>query len=236
MSLGASRQRLVLDGLGLLATAVGFGLVYGLATREAGFSVLETLAMSAFVLAGASQFAAVGFVAQGVPWLAIIGVTALLNARHVFYSAALAPHFQDRSKVERAAMAQVLVDETFALELAQVRRLGRGDWGGYWLAAAMTCGAWITSSVVGSLGGQLIPDPRAVALDVVFPAAMAGLAAGFIAGRRELAAAIAGAGIAIAAGFAIDPAVGIIAGCLFGPAIGMLVPIDATPPAAVTVA
>lgn len=84
--------------------------------------------------------------------------------------------------------------------------------------------------MVGSLGGQLIPDPRAVALDVVFPAAMAGLAAGFIAGRRELAAAVAGAGIAIAAGFAIDPAVGIISGCLFGPAIGMLVPIEAPSP------
>ena len=45
--------------------------------------------MSMIVFAGAAQFAAVGYVASGLAWPAIILLTALLNARHLLYSAAL---------------------------------------------------------------------------------------------------------------------------------------------------
>ena len=78
--------------MSLAATA--FGVVYGLAARGAGYSIVDAMAMSLIVFAGASQFAAVGFVAQGMPWIAIVGLTFLLNARHVLYSAALAPWLQ----------------------------------------------------------------------------------------------------------------------------------------------
>src|SRR4026209_690020 len=63
--LRASRRQLILDALGMSLSAGAFGLVYGVAARRAGFSVGEALAMSIIVLAGASQFAAVGLVAQG---------------------------------------------------------------------------------------------------------------------------------------------------------------------------
>jgi predicted branched-subunit amino acid permease len=33
----ASRRRLVIDSLGIIVSGVGFGLVYGLAARSAGF-------------------------------------------------------------------------------------------------------------------------------------------------------------------------------------------------------
>ena len=46
--------------------------------------------MSTIVYAGAAQFAAVGYVASGLAWPGIILLTALLNARHLLYSAALA--------------------------------------------------------------------------------------------------------------------------------------------------
>ena len=58
--LRAARRQLLLDGLGIAASAIGFGLVLGLAARDAGYSPLEALAMSVIVFAGASQFAAVG--------------------------------------------------------------------------------------------------------------------------------------------------------------------------------
>ena len=47
------------------------------------------------VFAGAAQFAAVGYVASGLAWPGIILLTALLNARHLLYSAALAPWLRD---------------------------------------------------------------------------------------------------------------------------------------------
>ena len=46
--------------------------------------------MSTIAFAGAAQFAAVGYVATGVPWPAIMLLTGLLNARHLLYSASLA--------------------------------------------------------------------------------------------------------------------------------------------------
>ena len=79
-----------------MVSAGGFGLVYGLSAREAFFSPVEAGAMSVLVFAGAAQFAAVGYVAGGFSWLAIIALTAFLNARHLLYAAALAPYLSDR--------------------------------------------------------------------------------------------------------------------------------------------
>jgi 4-azaleucine resistance transporter AzlC len=125
--IGRARRDLVLASLGFAASGLGFGLVYGLAAREAGFSLIEATSMSVFVLAGAAQFAAVGLIADGAGWPSIVLLTALLNARHLLYSAAIAPWLGSRSRLERAAMAHVLTDETFALSLAVALIAGRGN-------------------------------------------------------------------------------------------------------------
>lgn len=223
-ALRASRRRLVLEGAGIALSVAAFGIVYGLAARQAGFSAVEALAMSIVVLAGASQFAAVGLVAGGASWPAIVLLTFFLNARHILYSASLAPWFQGRSRPERLVSAYCLTDETFALSLAHFRRLGRFDRGGYWIAGAFVVIPWIASTVVGFTAGQLIPDPTRLGIDVVFPAAMAGLAVGLISGRREVVAALAGLLVAIGVGLVLGPTVGIVAGGLGGPLVGLAVP------------
>jgi len=221
----ASRRRLVLDGMGIIATAGGFGLVYGLAARAAGFSPIEAGGMSVIVFAGAAQFAAVGYVLGGFSWLGVVLLTAFLNARHLLYAAALAPYLADRPRPLRALMAHLLTDEAFALSIAHFRRIGRADLWGYWWAAIVTTFIpWNIATLAGAtLGGQ-IPDPSRYGLDVIFPAAMAGLAVGLVTGRRELVAALAGAIVGVAVGLASDPAAGILAGGLIGPLLGLLTP------------
>jgi 4-azaleucine resistance transporter AzlC len=219
----AARRDIVLASLGFAVSGVGFGLAYGLAAREAGFSVIEATSMSVFVLAGAAQFAAVGLIADGSGWLSIVFLTALLNARHLLYSAAMAPWLADRPRLERAAMAHVLTDETFALALAHFRRLGRADVVGYWLAAGPDCVSWPIFTAAGVIGGQLIPDPGRIGLDVVFPAAMAGLAVRLATRRPEVAAAVAGAALAVVGGIVLGPAVSIVAGGLLAPIAGLLI-------------
>jgi predicted branched-subunit amino acid permease len=71
-----------------------------------------------------------------------------------------------------------------------------------------------------TIGGS-IPDPARFGLDVIFPAAMGGLAVGLVTGRRELVAALAGAVVGVAVGLAWDPAAGIMAGGILGPVLGM---------------
>lgn len=224
--IGSARRRLVLEAAGIAVSVFAFGLVYGLAARDAGLSVIEAMAMSVFVFAGASQFVAAGLVAQGVSWPAIVLLTALLNSRHLLYSAAMLPWLRPRPAAERAAMAYGLTDEAFALSIHHFGRLGRVDAPGYWFAALAVWVPWNIATVVGAVGGAAVPDPTRLALDVVFPAAMAGLAALLVHARRDVVAAVAGVGIAVALGLAVDPAVGVVAGGLVGPLVALAVPPD----------
>jgi predicted branched-subunit amino acid permease len=177
--------------------------------------------MSLLVFAGASQFVAVGYVVGGLSWLGIVLLTAFLNARHMLYSAALAPYLTGTPRLQRAAMAHVLTDEAFALAIAHFRRIGRADVRGYWLGAILsTFIPWNVATLAGVTIGGSIPDPSRFGLDVIFPAAMGGLAVGLIAGRRELVAALVGAVVGVAVALAWDPAAGIIAGGLVGPVVG----------------
>ena len=205
-----------------MVSAGGFGLVYGLSAGEAGFSPLEAGAMSLFVFAGAAQFVAIGYVVTGVAWAGIVGLTAFLQARHLLYAAALAPYLADRPRWLRAVMGYLLTDEAFALAIAHFRRLGRGDVRGYFMGAIVsTFIPWNLATLIGVTIGGNIPGPERFGLDVIFPAAMGGLAVGLLTGRREIVAAVTGAAIGVAVALAWDPAAGIIAGGVLGPAFGM---------------
>lgn len=211
--------------MGIGVSAAGFGFVYGLSAREAGFSPVEAMAMSTLVFAGAAQFAAVGYVASGLAWPAIILLTALLNARHLLYSAALSPWLRDVPFARRAGMAHLLTDEAFALSVSHFRRIGQGDERGYWIGAiGSTFIPWTLATLAGVLLGAQIANPARLGIDVIFPAAMVGLSVGLITGRRELVAAIVGAGVAVGVALATGPAIGIVAGGVIGPAVGLLVP------------
>src|SRR5919201_5783570 len=158
--LAASRRRVVLDSLGIAVSASGFGFVYGLSARAAGFSPLEASAMSVIVFAGASQFVAVGYVLGGISWVAIVLLTAFLNARHLLYAAALGPYLADKPRPVRAALAHVLTDESVALAIAHFRRIGRADVRGYWIGAILsTFIPWNLATLAGVTIGGGIPHP-----------------------------------------------------------------------------
>jgi 4-azaleucine resistance transporter AzlC len=225
-ALRTARRKLLLDTAGLVASIVAFGFVFGLAAREAGFSPLEASAMSLLCFAGAAQFAAVGYVAAGLPWLPIVILTAALNARHLLYSASLAPALRRvASRPQRALMAQFLTDEAFALTAAHFHRLGAPDARGYWIAAMVGVYIpWNLATIAGVLLGGAIVNPTSPVLDIAFPAAMAGLAVGLVTGRRELVAAGAGGALGVLASLVVGPGIGVVAGGLLGPLVGMAIP------------
>ena len=220
-----SRRRLIRDTLIINASIIAFGFMFGLAARNAGYSPLEAMAMSTFLFAGAAQFAGVGYVAAGLPWAPIVVLTLFLNARHILYSAALAPRLREFSAPRRALMAHFLTDEAFALTAAHFHRIGHADEGGYWIAAlGGVFIPWNLSTLAGVLLGGAIPDPSKFGLDIVFPAAMGGLAVGLMLGRREIVAACTGALVGVGASLALGPGVGIMIGGLLGPLAGMAMP------------
>lgn len=219
-----------LDSAGIAVSVGGFALVYGLAARSAGLSVVEVAATSLIVFAGGSQFAVLGYIAIGAPWLAILLVTAFINSRHLLYGAALAPYVTQLPARIRAAMAYPLSDETFALAISHFRRLGYADVPGYFLVGLGTVVLpWVAASTIGAALAGSIADPSVVGLDVIFPAAMAGLAVGLITGRRELVAAVTGGIVGVAIGLVVDPSTGIVAGGIVGPIVAMLLPASDAP-------
>ncbi|MEM9088361.1 MAG: AzlC family ABC transporter permease [Cyanobacteria bacterium P01_F01_bin.53] len=56
----------------LIVGAIPFGIIFGTLAITNGLSVGATLAMSAFVFAGSSQFIAAGLVAVKTGWLLIV--------------------------------------------------------------------------------------------------------------------------------------------------------------------
>ena len=205
-------------------SVAAFALVYGLAARQAGLSLVEGLAMSAIAFAGAAQFAALGLLAQGVPWLGIVVLTALLNARHLLYSASLAPWFAGRSRRERARLGVHPDRRGVRARAARVPGARPARPRTYLIAACFTFVPWVGATVAGhARSGSSCRRPTTLGLDVVFPAAMAGLAVALVVDRRALAAAVAGAVIGVAVALMVGPSVGILAGGLLGPAIALLV-------------
>jgi 4-azaleucine resistance transporter AzlC len=221
--LAASRRRLVGDTLGISLSAGGFGLVYGVATHAAGFSLAETAAMSLFVFSGSAQFAAIGYIVNGYPWLGVVALTALINARHLLYGTVMAPWLADVPRAVKAVLAYQLNDETFAIAIAHFRRIGRADLLGYAIAALGGTGIpWVVGGIVGAAVAGGLPDPARFGLDVIFPAAMGGLAVGLLAKRRDVVAAASGAILAVAVALAVNPAIGVVAGGLVGPIVAMV--------------
>jgi 4-azaleucine resistance transporter AzlC len=223
VSVKESRRRLVGDALAIAAYALPVGLVYGLLTLQAHFTLADVVVSCLVVLAGGAQFAAAGLVKDHAAWAAIAGVTLLVNARHLLYSAAMAPYTADRPLRERAVMAHFLTDETFALSLAHFRRIGRFDARGYWLAAMVIAVPWTAGSAIGYIASGAV-DTNRLGLDVAFPAAMAGLSLGMVSGRRDVAAAAGAVLVAVPMGLFAGPSVGLVAGAVIGPVIGMAMP------------
>jgi 4-azaleucine resistance transporter AzlC len=222
-ALAVSRQRLVGDALAIASYAFPVGLVFGLAALQARYSLVDVVVNSVVALAGGAQFAAAGMVKDGASWLAIAGVTLLVNARHLLYSAATAPYTAVRSRRERVVMAHFLTDETFALSLAHFRRIRGFDARGYWIAAMAIFIPWTTGSAVGYVAGGAV-DVNRLGLDVAFPAAMAGLSLGMVSGRRDVAAALGAVAMAVPLGLAAGASVGLVAGAVVGPLVGLAMP------------
>jgi 4-azaleucine resistance transporter AzlC len=222
ISASASRRQMTRDGVAIAVYALPVGLVFGLTALQAGYSLPDVMANSAIAFAGGSQFAAAGLVKTHASWLAIAGIVALVNARHLLYSAALTPYLNDRPRTERAVMAHFLTDETFALALAHFRRIAAFDRRGYWIAAMAIFIPWQLGSTVGYLVAGAV-DTNKLGLDVAFPAAMAGLSLGMVSGRRDVAAALGAVAVAVVVGLSGGASLGLVAGAVLGPLFGLAV-------------
>ncbi len=152
----------------VLSAAVGIvGVTFGVLADAAGVSLAKTVAMSAFVFTGASQFVAVSSIDGGSTAVAAFGSAMLLAARNALYGPVVAPYLP-RPIGARLAASQFVIDETTAMATAQpdADRARRAFWRtaiGLWLF-------WNVGTAVGHLAGSVVGDPTDWGLDAAFAA------------------------------------------------------------------
>ena len=136
-----------------------FGLVVGVVADARGLSLLETLLMSGLVFAGTGQLVALELWSDPAPVAAAGLAVLVVNLRMAPMGAALAPVL-DRLRGWRLwATLAVLVDNSFALTVAEMRA-GRRD-PGFLLGASLTMLAnWLVTCAIGHSLGALVRLPR----------------------------------------------------------------------------
>ncbi|MEQ8366772.1 MAG: AzlC family ABC transporter permease [Roseicyclus sp.] len=98
-----------------LVVVIPFGMLFGVVGTEAGLSLVEVMSFTTLVIAGASQFTALQLMAEEAPTLIVIASALAVNLRMAMYSAALAPHLGAAPFWQRALIAYMNVDQTYAL-------------------------------------------------------------------------------------------------------------------------
>jgi len=157
---------------------VPFALLLGGLAASKGFSPLETALMSALVFAGSAQFAALDTWSSPAPWLALAGLTLVVNLRHVLMSASIRRSMDRFPRAGRALAMLFLADEVWAFAEARATRGPLSP--AYFAGLALPFyGCWVAASAAGNLLGQWIADPRVWGFDFAFVAIFIVLIRGF---------------------------------------------------------
>ncbi|WP_017726883.1 AzlC family ABC transporter permease [Halalkalibacterium ligniniphilum] len=145
---------------GLLAgmtIAIGYmpaALTFGLLAKGTGLTFLETVAMSIFIFAGASQYMALNLLAIGTGAFEIIFTTFIVNIRHLLMSAAVREKMEDDHPFKRAITAFGITDEVFAMVATQNERVKTSYIMGVALLAYVS---WVGHSAIGYVAGTALP-------------------------------------------------------------------------------
>lgn len=165
------------DILPLIVGSIPFGIIFGTLAINSGLSVLGTLAMSALVFAGSSQFIAVGMIATKTGWLLIVLTAFVVNLRHLLYAVSLVPYVKPLSQRWKIPLAFLLTDEAFAIAIRRYETKAFSPfkhW--YYLGAALLLYLnWQVCTLLGVTLGRLIPNAANWGLDFAMSATFIGM-------------------------------------------------------------
>ncbi len=207
------------DAIPLYVPAVPFALVIGLAIDTSGINPVIGWSSSWLIFGGAAQLTLISLLGTGTALIAAISAALVVNARHVMYSAALVPYFQNQPRWMQWLGPYMLIDQVFAL--ASLRRNDDPDvFRTYYLAVGATF--WILWQVTTALGILIGPVvPAAWRLEFAVPILFLGLVVMGIDKYPKLTAALVGAavtflfaGLPNRAGLLVGAVAGIVAGTI----------------------
>ena len=213
-------KQAIFDSVPLYLPAIPFALVIGLAVIESGMNPLLGWSTSWIIFGGAAQLTLIALLGSGTAVAAAVTAAIVVNARHLMYSAALAPKFQEQPRWFRWVGPYVLIDQLFALVMLRL-----DDDAKSWRTYYLTIGAffWISWQVTIGIGlfvGPVIPNEWNLAFAV--PILFLGLVVMGIDHFPKLVAALAGGGFTFLL-VGLPNRTGLLVGAVVGVAAGTIV-------------
>lgn len=150
--------------------ALGFipiGCSFAVMAMQAGLSAAQTIFMSFFVMSGASQIMAVGMIAQGAAFPAIVLASAFMTMRHLVLSSSVMRRLGRLSLVQKIVASYALCDESFAVfSLSEEKNFP-------FLMGCNTlfCSTWVGSTALGCVLNNFLPPIVADSCAIAFYAA-----------------------------------------------------------------
>lgn len=207
----------------LLLGAMPFGLIYGVLAITIGLPTAMAQGMSMIIFAGSAQFLTTQLLRDGAPLVVIIITAAVLNLRHMLYSASLAPHLQPLNRGWKALLAYLLTDEAYAIAITRYWQAdGQQDHAQntsqykHWFVLGTGLALWITwqiSTAVGIFMGAQIPD--AWSLDFAMPLTFIAIVVPALRDRATLGAAVV-AGTVVVLALAMPLKLGLVTAMVMG--------------------
>jgi len=217
-SLAPHRQRVVLRQALVVGLATGlYGISFGALSVAAGLDFWQTMALSALLFSGGSQFAFVGVVAAGGAGSAAVATAALLGIRNGLYGLQMAGPLGVRG-VRRLAAAQLTIDESTAVGIVQPEPSGRRL--GFWATGLAVFACWNLMTAVGAVVGDALGDTRRFGLDAMAAAAFLALLWPRLRGGEPWAVAVVAAAVAILCVPALPAGLPVITAAVVAVAVG----------------
>ena len=161
------------DALPLFVPAIPFALVIGLAIVSSGIPPWLGWTTSSVVYGGAAQLTLISLLGDGASVAAAVTAALVVNARHLMYSAALSPTFQQQPRWFQWFGPYLLIDQAFALSVLRTAEDPR-SFRIYYLATGLTFWIlWQLTTLLALFIGPVVP--AAWGLDFAVPILFLGL-------------------------------------------------------------
>lgn len=203
----------------LLVGVFPFGMIYGALAMNAGLSKSASQMMSSIVFAGSSQFVTTQLVHDSAPGFVIVLTIAVVNLRHMLYSASLAPYLASVSMRWKTLLSYLLTDEAYAPTVIKYEREGVQPFSHWFLfgAGLALWSTWQVSTALGIFLGTAIPESWS--LDFALPLTFIAMVVPVLKGRSYIAAALS-AGVVALIAYSLPFKLGLILAALVGITVG----------------
>jgi 4-azaleucine resistance transporter AzlC len=205
----------------LLIGVFPFGLIYGALAVDAGLSTAAAQMMSSLVFAGSAQFITAQLVRETAPGFVIVLTIAVVNLRHMLYSASLAPYLASLSTRWKVFLSYLLTDEAYAPTILHYEKEGLTPYA-HWFLLGAGCTLWSTWQVSTALGvflGTAIPESWS--LDFALPLTFIAMVVPVLKDQPAIAAALSAGVVALVAA-SLPYKLGLILAALIGILVGTM--------------